>query len=93
MWRTGSSDISLSEILQKKFHPSWLIAWAGLGVLGASTDEIPTITDIEVENTNGQINWLVIMLTLLGTFGYIIYEWRSEISHNFTRAKLQFKNR
>jgi competence protein ComEC len=33
VWRSGSSGISLKTIFHKKIHPSWLIAWGGLGVL------------------------------------------------------------
>jgi hypothetical protein len=58
-----------------------------VSVLGVSTVDIPTITDVSVENTSGQINWLVIFMALLGTFGYILYEWRTELSHSYSRMR------
>lgn len=56
-----------------------------VSVLGASADEIATITDVAVENTAGQINWAIISVALFLTFGYMIYEWRSELSHLYSR--------
>jgi hypothetical protein len=61
-----------------------------VSVLGASTDELPTITDVAVENTSGQINWPVILVALFGTFGYIIYEWRSELRQKINFLRLSF---
>lgn len=50
-----------------------------VSVLGASADEVPTVTDIAVENTDGQINWQIIFLAVGFTGAYMIYEWRNEI--------------
>jgi len=61
-----------------------------VSVLGSSSRaEIPTVTDIAVENTEGQINWFVVIAALFGTFGYIIYEWRSEIAHSYSRLRMK----
>jgi hypothetical protein len=56
-------------------------------VLGVSTDDIPTITDVAVASTSGSLNWPVIVVALLATFGYIFYEWRSELGHIYSRTR------
>jgi hypothetical protein len=58
-----------------------------IGVLGATTDDIPTVSDIAVEPTAGSINWTVIAVAVFGTFGYMIYEWRSEIGITYGRMR------
>jgi len=55
-------------------------------VLGATSDgKLPAVTDIEVENTEGNFNWLSVAVVALGMGSYMAYEWRTEISR-----KLQF---
>jgi hypothetical protein len=53
------------------------------------TDEsdLPEVTDLAIENIDGQINWLVISSALLGTLTYMVYEWRNELSHHIVRMK------
>jgi hypothetical protein len=58
-----------------------------VSVLSSSSEDVAIITDVEVQNTSGKINWPVIILALLGTFGYMAYEWRNEIRKNFSRLK------
>jgi hypothetical protein len=58
-----------------------------VSVLGTSTGDIPTITDVAVTSTSGSINWPVIVAVLFATFGYIIYEWRTEINHFYGRTR------
>jgi hypothetical protein len=57
-------------------------------ILGVSTDEIPTVTDVVATSTSGSLNWSVIAAVIFGTFGYIFYEWRSEIHHKFMQMRL-----
>jgi len=45
--------------------------------------------DVKVENTEGQINWIIISAVLLGTLGYIAYEWRSEIRQKLLLMRIQ----
>jgi len=59
-------------------------------VLASSVDAIPTVTDVSVESTAGQINWLVISMALLGTFAYMAYEWRSELGQKISLVKSRF---
>ncbi len=61
-----------------------------VSVLGASLDEIPTVTDVAVENKAGQINWLVIAVALSGTLAYITYEWRRELGQKLVLVKRRF---
>ena len=58
-----------------------------ISVLGSSTDSLPTVTDVAVESTTGQINWAVIVGVLAGTFAYIVYEWRSELTQFYGRIR------
>jgi hypothetical protein len=54
--------------------------------LGSIDGNIPTVTDIAVENTEGTVDWGIISAAFLGTLGYTIYEWRGELRH-----KLRFR--
>lgn len=56
-------------------------------VLGNSDGGLPTITDVAVESTEGQINWGIIALAMTGTIGYMVYEWRSELGQRLNRLK------
>jgi hypothetical protein len=58
-----------------------------VSVLGATSDDLPTVTDIAVESSAGSINWTAIVIALFGTFGYMIYEWRSEIAISYGRMR------
>jgi hypothetical protein len=54
----------------------------------ASTDiALTTVEDVKVENTAGQINWTIIFISLFATLGYIIYEWRNEITNYYQRMR------
>lgn len=53
-----------------------------------STDlTLATIEDVQVKNSSGQINWLIILIAMLGTFSYIIYEWRNEIHQKLLNTR------
>lgn len=56
---------------------------------GSDETELTTVTDVAVESTEGAVNWTVIVLTLLGTLGYMFYEWRSELSQYFYKFGLR----
>ncbi len=59
-----------------------------VSTLGISdVDQLPTVTDIQAEDSDGTINWGIIGIALLGTLGYMVYEWRSSIS----RAWVNFR--
>ncbi len=58
-----------------------------VSVLAASTNDIPIVEDIKVAQSEGQINWFMIITVLLGTFSYIAYEWRSELAHSYGRMR------
>ena len=45
--------------------------------------ELPQVTDVAVEQTGGTFNWPITSASLLGTGGYIAYEWRSELRRKF----------
>ena len=66
MWRTSSSDIKLTNIFRftdKKIHPSWLIAWAGLGIL------VGTSASLYLSWFTG-LEWLIVAVCL-GIVGFI----------------------
>lgn len=48
-------------------------------VAGATTSNSGLVTDVPVNNTEGSLNWFVILSVVLGTCGYIAYEWRTEL--------------
>ncbi len=54
-----------------------------VSALSTTDAALATIEDVQVGNTPGQINWLIISTALLGTFSYILYEWRSEIRQKY----------
>jgi hypothetical protein len=58
-----------------------------VSVLGTNSGDLPTISEVVVENTEGQISWGIICATILATVGYMLYEWRTELQHRFARFK------
>lgn len=51
-----------------------------IATLAATDIALTTVEDVQVENTAGQVNWLIILIATLATISYIIYEWRNELS-------------
>lgn len=51
-----------------------------VNVLGTSVNQVPTVTDVTVAQSKGHINWPVILAALGGTFAYVLYEWRPELT-------------
>jgi hypothetical protein len=58
-----------------------------VSVLGVSSTDVPTITDIQSINTASGINWNIISITLIATIGYLIYEWRFELRQYYSRLR------
>jgi hypothetical protein len=58
-----------------------------VSVLGASSEDLPVVEDVQTVNTAGQVNWFVIIMAISFAAGYMVYEWRSEISHSLVRFK------
>ena len=57
-------------------------------VLSASSDgSLPNVTDIQVENTEGQFEWPIVTATILGATGYVGYEWRNELRQRLAKLK------
>lgn len=61
-----------------------------VAVLSSTNSSLTNITDVQPVATEGSLNWPIIVLALLGTIGYMIYEWRSELQqfvrHHRVRA-------
>lgn len=51
-----------------------------VAVLGSSSGGgLPSVTDIQVQNTAGQLNWPVVAAAVAATVGYMAFEWRAEL--------------
>ncbi len=58
-----------------------------VSVLGATDDLLNGVQDVEAETSAGQLNIPMITAVLGATIGYIVYEWRVEISRYFRFRK------
>jgi len=57
-------------------------------VLGANDDSgLGSVTDIVVQSSEGQLNWPIIFASILGTLGYMVYEWRTELLFKLRRMR------
>lgn len=80
---TATSDLVPCEEGQER-NPDTNRCRNVASVLSDAT-ELPQIVDVKTVSTAGQINWSVIVVAIIGTIGYMVYEWRSEIQHRFAR--------
>lgn len=53
----------------------------------ANGSTLGSVTDIPVKSSEGQVNWGIITLAILGTAGYMLYEWRSELQQKLAHAR------
>jgi len=54
-------------------------------VLGSSDSSTlaSSVTDIAAQSTPGAVNWPIIVGALTATIGYMLYEWRRELTLKF----------
>jgi hypothetical protein len=50
---------------------------------------VPTITDTEVQTTQGSLNWLSISVIISATIAYMLYEWRHELRRSVRKRVAQ----
>jgi len=61
-----------------------------ISVLSAKTEsEIPQIQEAVVERQDGSLNWPTLSTVFVGTFGYMGYEWRRELSDFMRKFRLK----
>lgn len=50
-------------------------------------DDLSSIIDIPTEQISGSVNWPVLLAAIGATTGYMLYEWRVEFRHGYSRLQ------